>query len=107
MCRQSLPPTPEEELEGISTADWFGPEFTKSIFWYCWSTMLAFRDYHSVIEVKRYLVRFMMYASGITHLKGILHTEYNESPASPCETPTASATLNSPATVSSLSPTVR
>ena len=70
--------TPEEELEGISAADWFGPEFTKSIFWYCWSTMLAFRDYHSVLEVKRYLARFMMYASGITHLKGILHTEYNE-----------------------------
>ena len=70
--------TPEEELGGISAADWFSPEFTKSIFWYCWSTMLAFRDYHSVLEVKRYLARFMMYASGITHLKGILHTEYNE-----------------------------
>ncbi|MGD0985177.1 MAG: oleate hydratase [Acidimicrobiales bacterium] len=70
--------TPEEELEGLSAADWFSPEFTKSIFWHCWSTMLAFRDYHSVIEVKRYLARFMMYASGITHLKGILHTEYNE-----------------------------
>jgi oleate hydratase len=54
------------------------PEFTKSIFWYCWSTMLAFRDYHSLIEVKRYLGRFMMYAPGITHLKGILHTEFNE-----------------------------
>ena len=40
--------------------------------------MLAFRDFHSVIEVKRYLSRFMMYASGITHLAGILHTEYNE-----------------------------
>ena len=40
--------------------------------------MLAFRDYHSLIEVKRYLARFMMYASGITHLSGILHTEYNE-----------------------------
>ena len=70
--------TPEEELEGLSAADWFSPEFTKSIFWYCWSSMLAFRDYHSVIEVKRYLTRFMMYASGLTRLAGILHTEYNE-----------------------------
>ena len=40
--------------------------------------MLAFRDWHSVIEVKRYLERFMMYAPGLTHLQGILHTEYNE-----------------------------
>jgi oleate hydratase len=70
--------TPEEKLEGLSAADWFSPEFTKSVFWYCWSSMLAFRGYHSLIEVKRYLARFMMYASGITHLAGILHTEYNE-----------------------------
>ncbi|MGO9172307.1 MAG: oleate hydratase [Rhodomicrobium sp.] len=70
--------TPEEQLEGLSVADWFSPEFTKSVFWYCWSSMLAFRDYHSLIEVKRYLGRFMMYASGLTHLAGILHTKYNE-----------------------------
>jgi oleate hydratase len=70
--------TPEEQLEGLTPADWFSPEFTKSVFWYCWSSMLAFRDFHSIIEVKRYLSRFMMYASGITHLAGILHTEYNE-----------------------------
>jgi oleate hydratase len=70
--------TPEEELEGLSAAHWFSPEFTKSVFWYCWSSMLAFRDYHSVIEIKRYLTRFMMYASGLTRLAGILHTEYNE-----------------------------
>ncbi len=70
--------TPEAELEGLCAADWFSTEFTTSVFWYCWSSMLAFRDYHSVIEVKRYLARFMMYAPGITHLSGILHTEYNE-----------------------------
>ena len=70
--------TPEEELEGLTAADWFTPEFTKSVFWYCWSSMLAFREYHSLIEVKRYLARFMMYAPGITHLDGILHTEFNE-----------------------------
>ena len=70
--------TPEEKLEGLTIADWFSPEFTKSIFWCCWSTMLAFRDFHSLIEAKRYLARFMMYAPGLTHLAGILHTEYNE-----------------------------
>jgi oleate hydratase len=70
--------TPEEKLEGLDVTDWFTADFTKSIFWYCWSSMLAFRDYHSIIEVKRYLSRFMMYASGMTHLLGILHTEYNE-----------------------------
>ena len=70
--------TAEEELEGLAVTDWFSPEFTTSIFWYCWSTMLAFREYHSLIEVKRYLGRFLMYTADITHLAGILHTQYNE-----------------------------
>ncbi len=70
--------TPEEELEDLSAEDWFSSDFTKSVFWYCWSTMLAFRPYHSLIEVRRYLSRFMMYTSCVTRLSNILHTEYNE-----------------------------
>ena len=70
--------TPEEELEGLTVADWFSPDFPKSIFWLCWSAMLSFHTYHSLIEVKRYLTRFSMYSSTVTYLGGILHTEYNE-----------------------------
>jgi len=40
--------------------------------------MLAFRDYHSLIEIRRYIARFMMHDHGMTHLQGILHTEFNE-----------------------------
>ena len=69
---------PESELEMKTPADWFSPQFTKSVFWLCWSSMLAFRDYHSLIEVRRYVMRFMMNDHGMTHLRGILHTEYNE-----------------------------
>lgn len=70
--------TPEAELGGMTAAEWFSPAFTTSVFWYCWSTMLAFRDYHSLIEVKRYVARFLMAIGGLTHLAGILHTEFNE-----------------------------
>ena len=70
--------TPEEAIELKTVTDWFSPEFTTSVFWLCWSTMLAFRDYHSLIEVKRYVARFLMTIGGLTHLRGILHTEYNE-----------------------------
>jgi len=75
---QELALTPESDLEMKTAADWFSPEFTKSVFWLCWSSMLAFRDYHSLIEVKRYLSRFIMHDSGMVHLDGILHTEFNE-----------------------------
>ena len=70
--------TPEEELEGLTVTDWFSSDFPNSIFWLCWSAMLSFQTYHSLIEVKRYLTRFSMYSSTVTYLGGILHTEYNE-----------------------------
>jgi oleate hydratase len=70
--------TPEDEIEMKTATDWFSPEFTGSVFWRCWSTMLAFRDYHSLVEIKRYVARFLMTIGGLTNLSGILHTEYNE-----------------------------
>ena len=70
--------TSESEIEMKTAADWFSPQFTDSVFWLCWSTMLAFRDYHSLIEVKRYMARFLMTIGGLTHLQGILHTKFNE-----------------------------
>jgi len=70
--------TPEKDLEMKTPADWFSPQFTHSVFWLCWSSMLAFRDYHSLIEVRRYIARFMMHDHGMTHLQGILHTQFNE-----------------------------
>jgi oleate hydratase len=75
---QILQLTPESEIEMKTVTDWFTPEFTDSVFWLCWSSMLAFRDYHSLIEVKRYLVRFIMKTYGMVWHRGILHTEYNE-----------------------------
>lgn len=40
--------------------------------------MLSFDVYHSLIEVKRYLTRFLHTLAGTARLEGILHTEYNE-----------------------------
>ena len=70
--------TPESELEMKTPSDWFSPQFSQSVFWLCWSSMLSFRDYHSLIEVRRYVRRFLMHDYGMTHLGGILHTEFNE-----------------------------
>jgi len=75
---QTLQLTPESEIEMKTVTDWFTPEFTSSVFWLCWSSMLAFRDFHSLIEVKRYMVRFLMKTYGVVWHRGILHTEFNE-----------------------------
>jgi len=75
---QKLLLTPEADIEMKTAADWFSPQFTNSVFWLCWSSMLAFRDYHSLIEVRRYMARFLMKDYGMVWHRGILHTEYNE-----------------------------
>ena len=69
---------PEETLEGLSIQDYFPPRFFESNMWYCVSTMLAFKKYHSVIEIKRYFRRFTHLGPEIDYLHGILHTDLNE-----------------------------
>lgn len=68
----------EKELEGITIEEWFSQDYFKSNLWYYWSSMLAFQPYHSLIEMKRYTVRFMQHLDGVEHLKGILRTKYDQ-----------------------------
>ncbi|MCP9328681.1 MULTISPECIES: oleate hydratase [Liquorilactobacillus] len=73
--------TPEEIIEDVTIDEFFGDlkdEWYASTTWICFHTMLAFKNYHSVIEMKRYLLRFIQHMPGIDHLQGILHTKYNE-----------------------------
>ncbi len=70
--------TPEEELQDKSIRDWFSPSFFESNFWPMFSRFLAFDDYHSVMEMRRYALRFMHLTGVMARLEGILHTEYNE-----------------------------
>lgn len=73
--------TSEADLVDMTVDDFFGklaPEFYSSSLWICFHSMLAFKNYHSVLEVKRYLIRFIQHNPGIDRLQGILHTKYNE-----------------------------
>jgi oleate hydratase len=68
----------EEALGGTTIEEFFTPDFLETNFWYFWETMFAFEPWHSVVEVKRYMERFMHLISGMNRLEGILHTEYNQ-----------------------------
>jgi oleate hydratase len=68
-----------DDMIGNATCEqWFKPEFFDTNFWYFWRSMFAFENWHSVLEVKRYMVRFMHLIGGMNQLVGILHTEYNQ-----------------------------
>lgn len=68
----------EETLGATTLEEYFSDSFFETNFWYFWATMFAFEKWHSVVEVKRYMERFMHLIGGMNKLKGILHTEYNQ-----------------------------
>ncbi|QUL52958.1 oleate hydratase [Paenibacillus tritici] len=68
----------EDRLGAVTIEQFLDPSFLETNFWYFWRSMFAFENWHSVVEVKRYMERFMHLISGMNQLKGILHTEYNQ-----------------------------
>jgi len=68
----------EEALGATTIEEYFSQSFFETNFWFFWASMFAFEKWHSVVEVKRYMERFMHLIGGMNRLKGILHTEYNQ-----------------------------
>ncbi|MCY7273628.1 MAG: oleate hydratase [Phormidesmis sp. CAN_BIN44] len=68
----------EAKLGNSRITDWLSPPFFKTNFWYMWATTFAFQPWHSAIEFKRYLHRFMMEFSRIETLAGVKRTIYNQ-----------------------------
>jgi len=69
---------PEAMLGHTSIADQFDAAFFKTDFWFMWCTTFAFQPWHSVVEFKRYLVRFAHMVGGFDRLLGIMRTVYNQ-----------------------------
>ncbi|HAT33333.1 MAG TPA: oleate hydratase [Janthinobacterium sp.] len=73
-----LTETEEATLGASAITDWLSPDFFKTEFWYMWATTFAFQPWHSAIEFKRYLHRFMMEFSRIETLAGVKRTVHNQ-----------------------------
>ena len=68
----------EDTLAATCITDWLSPGFFKTEFWYMWSTTFAFQAWHSAVEFKRYLLRFVLEFSRIETLAGVKRTVYNQ-----------------------------
>jgi oleate hydratase len=71
-------PSLQMELHTSCITDWLSPEFFETPFWYMWATTFAFQPWHSAIEFKRYLHRFMLEFTRIETLAGVKRTIYNQ-----------------------------
>lgn len=70
--------TPEEQLGRLRINEWFGAHFFQTNFWYMWATTFAFQPWHSAVELKRYMIRFMHEFPRIHTLEGVTRTPYNQ-----------------------------
>lgn len=61
----------EEKLGTTTIEEFLDPTFFETNFWYFWASMFAFERWHSVVEVKRYMERFM-------HLIGGMNQRYRK-----------------------------
>ena len=73
-----LSQTDEDTLGASCITDWLSPGFFETEFWYMWATTFAFQPWHSAVEFKRYLHRFMLEFSRIETLAGVKRTIYNQ-----------------------------
>lgn len=70
--------TTEEDLDDKKITDVFSDEFFESNFWIYWSTMFAFEKWHSAMEMRRYIMRFIHHIDGLPDLSALKFTKYNQ-----------------------------
>ncbi len=69
---------PEQSLGNKRIQDWFQPTFFHTNFWRLWESMFAFQIWSSLVEMRRYVLRFMHLFPGLHELRGIYRTVYNQ-----------------------------
>lgn len=70
--------TPDEQLYDKTIDDLFDEEFYKSNFWLYWQTMFAFETWHSALEMKLYIQRYIHHVGGLPDFKALRFTKYNQ-----------------------------
>lgn len=70
--------TSNEELQDKRITDVFTDEVLNSNFWLYWRTMFAFENWHSALEMKLYIQRYIHHIGGLPDFKALRFTRYNQ-----------------------------
>lgn len=65
---------PEEYFGTKTVQECFPESFFQTNFWFQWTTSFAFEPWHSVVEFKRYLHRFMHELPKVSDFSGVRRT---------------------------------
>ena len=69
---------PQRTIGAKRIEDYFSPHFFTTNFWTMWRTTFAFQNWHSAIELKRYMLRFMQEFPRIHTLVGVRRSGLNQ-----------------------------
>ena len=70
--------TPNEDLQDKKITDFFDDEVLSSNFWLYWRTMFAFENWHSALEMKLYIQRYIHHIGGLPDFTALRFTKYNQ-----------------------------
>ena len=70
--------TADELLYDKRITDFFDEEVFESNFWLYWRTMFAFENWHSALEMKRYIQRYIHHVGGLPDFTALRFTRYNQ-----------------------------
>ena len=68
----------EEELGAKKIEEFFDESFFATDMWYYWRSMFAFENWQSLVEMKRYMHRFIHHLPNLSRLRQILFSRYNQ-----------------------------
>lgn len=68
----------EDQLQDKKITDVFSEDFFESNFWLYWCSMFAFEKWHSAMEMRRYIMRFIHHIGGLPDLSALKFTKYNQ-----------------------------
>lgn len=68
----------EEDLYDKRINEVVSKDFLKSHFWLYWRTMFAFEEWHSALEMKLYVQRFIHQIKGLSDFSTLKFTKYNQ-----------------------------
>ena len=68
----------DEELENKSIEEFFSEELLNTDFWTFWRTMFAFENWHSALEMKMYMNRFIHHVAGLPDLSALQFTRHDQ-----------------------------
>ena len=70
--------TPDEDLYDKRINEVFDEEVFNSNFWLYWRTMFAFENWHSALEMKLYIKRYIHHIGGLPDFTALRFTKYNQ-----------------------------